>query len=162
MVGGGHSEPALPADACGDFSERCEGRVEWRHDGIKRCDEHQRRHETARRKQTFLSLTVALLAVAVGVVVVNALIRPEQGPSQARAWEVCHGHAANNLDLPEGTHFAELPLSPSDRVKLSLGSDVYFVFSYYELADLTRRDFRCTVRYLGHDEWVVADLTVAP
>ena len=127
MADGRHPEPVLSVDECCDFPEHCEGRVDWQSDGNRRCEEHQRRHEAARRKQTFLSLTVAVLIVAAGAVVVNALIRPEEGPSQARAWEVCHEYATNNFDLPEGTQFAELPLNPSDRVKLSLGSDVYFV-----------------------------------
>ncbi len=151
MAAGHYPEPVLSRDECRDFSDHCEGRVDWQSDGNRRCEEHQHRHEKARRKHTFLALTVAVLIVVGGAVLANALIRPEEGPSQAGAWDAWHEDAANHLDLPEGAQFAELPLNPSDRVKLSLSSDIYSVFSYYELADLTRRDFRCTVRYLGHE-----------
>ena len=43
-----------------------------------------------------------------------------------------------------------------------LASDLYRVSSYYVLPDLTRREFLCTVRYFGNDEWEVAGMTVAP
>ena len=147
---------------CHAWPDGCDGAVQWQTDGAKRCLQHQRLYERASRRSRLVSLTVAALIVVVGAVVENMLIRPEQGPSQARAWEVCHEHAITNLDLPEGTRFAELPLNPSDRVKLSLGSDEYLVFSSYEVPDGSRREFLCTVRYLGHDEWEVADLTVGP
>lgn len=147
---------------CLAWPDGCDGAVHWQTDGAKRCLQHQRLYERTSRRSRLVSLTVAALIVVVGAVVVNLLIRPEQGPSQARAWEVCHEHTSANLDLQAGTRFAELPPNPSDRVKLSLGSDVYFVFSFFELADGSRREFRCTVRYLGHDEWEVADLTVGP
>jgi len=99
--------------------------------------------------------------VAVGVIT-NALIGPEEGPSQARAWEVCHEYAAGTLDLPTDAQFAELPTNPSERVKLIVASDLYRVLSYYELPDAVHRDFLCTVRYLGHDKWEMADFAVAP
>ena len=136
--------------------------MQWQTDGVQRCVQHQRLYERASRRSRLVSLTVAALIVVVGAAVVNMLIRPEQGPSQARAWEICHEHATRNLDLQAGTRFAELPPNPSDRVKLSLGSDGYLVLSHYELPDGSRREFLCTVRYLGHDEWEVADLTVGP
>ena len=136
--------------------------MQWQTDGAKRCFQHQRLFERARRKSRLVSFTVAVVVIVTLGVIVNALIRPEQKPSQARAWEVCHEYATENLDLPEGARFAELPLNPSDRVKLSLGSDVYLVFSYYELPDLSHRDFQCAVRYLGRDEWEVANLTLGP
>jgi len=162
MAGGLEREPALPEGACRDFSEQCGGQVDWRADGSKRCERHQRLYERARRKQTLLSWTVAALLVVAVAVAVNALIRPEQGPSQARAWDVCHEYAAATLDVGPGAQFAELPSNPSERVKLLLASDLYRVFSYYELPDMSRREFLCTVRYLRHDEWEVAELTVAP
>ena len=136
--------------------------MQWQTDGAKRCVQHQQLYERASRRSRLVSLTVAVLIVVVVAAVVNVLIRTEQGPSQARAWDVCHEYATKSLDLRAGTRFAELPPNPSDRVKLSIGSDVYFVVSHYLLPDGARREFLCTVRYLGHDEWEVADLTVGP
>ena len=162
MAGGHQPEPALPHDACREFSDQCGGAVDWRADGGKRCERHQGIYERSRRKQRILSWTVAALIVVAAAVVVNALIRPEQGPSQARAWDVCHEYAAATLEIGPGTRFGELPANPSERVKVVLASDLYRVFSYYVLPDLTRRDFLCTVRYLGNDEWEVAGMTVAP
>ncbi len=152
----------LADQECRGWSDACSGPVRWQADGAKRCSRHQRLYEHASRRRRLVSGIVAILLVVATGVIVNALIRPEEGPSQARAWEVCHEYAIANLDLPAGTRFGELPPNPSDRVKLSPGSNVYFVFSYYEPADLPLREFRCAVRYLGHDDWEVADLTVAP
>ena len=162
MAAGDQPAYALPKEACQAFSDACGGEVDWRTDGGKRCERHQGIYERSRRKQRLLSWTVAALIVVAAAVVVNALIRPEQGPSQAQAWDICHEYAAATLEISPGTRFAELPANPSERVKVILASDLYRVFSYYVLPDLTRRDFLCTVRYLGNDEWEVAGIAVAP
>jgi hypothetical protein len=143
-------------------SDQCSGAVGWRADGGQRCEQHQRCYERTKRKQALLSWGVAALIVATFAVVVNALIGPESGPSQARAWEVCHESAAATLDIGPGARFAELPSHPSERVKVRLTTDLYSVFSYYEMPDMSRREFVCTVRYLGKDDWQMVDLTVAP
>jgi hypothetical protein len=57
-----------------------------------------------------------------------------------------------NLDLSPAARFAELPLDPSERVKLRLTSDLYRVFSYYEVPGAKHQDFVCTVRHLGNDQ----------
>ena len=160
-----HHEPRLDVlaeDQCRDWPQGCSGEVKWQTDGTKRCDRHQRLHERLRRKQRLLALPVTALIVVIGATVVNALIRPEEGPSQAKAWEVCHDRATAVLDLPEGARFAGSPLDPSERVKLLLASDLYRVYSYYEVPGSIRTEFVCTVRYLGNDRWEVADLTMAP
>jgi len=60
-----------------------------------------------------------LIVIAIGIVA-NALIRPNEGPSQTLAWEVCEAYVVDNLDLPAGARFAELPPNPSERVKIQV------------------------------------------
>ncbi len=110
------------------------------------------------RRQRLMSWTVAAVIVLIVGVIANIVFRPEEGPSQARAWDVCEDYAKNNLDLADGARFAEFPANPSDRVKLQLGSNRYDVYSFYQLPDVDRQDFRCTVAYLGGDEWQVLNL----
>ena len=149
---------SLPDHECREWSDECDGPVQWQADGAKRCLLHQRRHERTRSRQRLVSATVAITVVATLGFIANALIGTEEGPSQARAWEVCEAHAVDNLDLPAGALFADLPINPSDRVKLQLGSNRYDVYSYYEAPNADRQDFRCTVAYLGADDWQVVHL----
>lgn len=109
-----------------------------------------------------MSWTVALLVVVTVGLIFNFIVRPDEGPSQARAWHECESYAAVKLDLPTGARFPQLPANPSDRVKLQLGSNRYTVYSYYETPDTQRRDFLCTVSYLGDDNWQIVDLALAP
>jgi hypothetical protein len=102
-----------------------------------------------------LTATIAVVLIVVVGLVANAFIHPDEGPSQARAWEVCEEHAVANLDLPAGAAFAELPANPSERVRIQLGSNRYDVFSYYETPDGDRTRFHCTVAYFGVDNWQV-------
>ena len=153
---------SLPDRECRDWSEECEGEVEWQVDGAKRCGHHQRVRDRQRRKQGLVSWTVAALVVVAVGLIVNVIIQPDDGPSQARAWDECEDYAAVNLDLPTGARFAQFPANPSDRVKLQLGSNRYTVYSYYETPDTQRREFLCTVSYLGGDDWQIVDLAVAP
>jgi hypothetical protein len=157
------SEPDALADHdCREWSEQCDGEVQWQDDGAKRCVRHQLLFERDRRKQRLLAWTVAALVVVGLGIVANALTQPDEGPSQTRAWEVCEDYVVENLDLPAGPGFAELPANPSERVKIQLGSNRYDVFSYYQSSDVDRTDFRCTVAYLGGGDWEVLRLVTAP
>lgn len=147
---------------CREWSERCEGEVQWQADGAKRCARHQLLFERRRRKQKLLTWSVAVLIVVGLGIVANALIRPDEGPSQTRAWEVCEGYVVDNVDLPVGASFADLPANPSERVKIELGSNRYDVFSYYESSAADRIEYRCTVSYLGSGDWQVLTLVTEP
>ena len=153
---------ALANHDCRDWCEQCEGDVSWQADGSKRCVRHQLLFERQRRRQRLLTWTLALLSVIGMGIVANALIRPDEGPSQTRAWEGCEAYALDSLDLPPGTRFAEVPANPSERVKIQLGSNRYDVFSYYQAPAADRVDFRCTVAYLGGGDWEVLRLVTAP
>ena len=152
----------LAQSDCRDLSEMCDGPVEWQTDGAKRCSRHQLLYERSKRRRLLLTGTIAVVVIVVAGMIVNLLIRPDEGPSQARAWEICLNHAAANLDLPAGAMFAELPTNPSEAVKIQLGSNRYDVWSRYENADGTRRRFHCTVAYQGSDDWEVLRFDVEP
>lgn len=156
-----------PQLTCDDGPDGCRGEVHWQLDGRTRCAFHAarlRRRRIARGAATWIAVLLIVVAGGVGV---NALIdHPREGPSQAKAWEVCHDAVADLVPVE-----ALLPPPPnpgdiSDSVKIQIPLNIYVVRLLVDVPDpdgtVSTRDYRCTISYLEPDGWRISRIDLVP